>query len=203
MSNSRTASTSANAASRPKFKDATSDVRRRLVRMVAVLRHWKKIGVPLDATLPVSLNGARDWVDEKWGIQGGFSKRDVNMQSERYGRLSRWLSELLTKLKSPQNSPPVQASPPAPDVGRRRRYRSEKSRRIEAENKNIAYEMMLRNVTNQWHEAREEKDDAVRDLSSLRKQREIDRAEMVALTEENASLKRQLLSTGSFPRSID
>ncbi len=203
MNNFRTASPSSNAASQPKFKDRTSEVRRRLVTMIAVLRQWKRNGVPSDVTLPKSLNGARDWVDEKRGIHGGFSKRDLNMQSQRYGRPSRWINELLTTLKSPQETTPAQAAHSSEPARRKRRYKSEKSRRIEAENKNMAYEVMLKNVTSEWHRAREEKGEAIRNISSLQKQRELDRAAIVALTEENASLKRQLLSTSRFPRSVD
>lgn len=171
--------------------------------MIAVLRHWKKNGVPTDATSPTSLNSARDWVDEKWGIQGGFSKRDLNMQSQRYGRPSRWINQLLTTLKSPQETTPAQAASSPQPAERKRRYKSEKSRRIEAENKNKAYEVMLKNVTSEWHRAREEKGEAMRNVSFLQKQRELDRAQIVALTEENATLKRQLSSMGRFPRSVD
>jgi len=203
MDESRAAVSLEGGTGRTKFKDTTSDVRRRLVTIVAVLRYWKKNGVPPDVSLPKSLNGAREWVDEKWGIEGGFSNRDLNMRSPRYGRLSRWINELIAKAGMPAETRKVEVVSSTNTPTRKRRYRSEQSRRIDAENKNIAYAEMVKNITAEWHRAREEKDEAVRMISKIKKEIEGELDKIVALKSENASLKRQLSSTGIFPRPVE
>ncbi|OYT93517.1 MAG: hypothetical protein CFE43_01945 [Burkholderiales bacterium PBB3] len=85
-------------------------VRERIERRLAVLREWRKEGVPAGKILPKSLNAARLWADAELEIQKISSPNEFTTGHSQHGSLVSAIENLLKELNKVYSRPVKRAS---------------------------------------------------------------------------------------------
>lgn len=141
-------------------------VAQRIERRLEVLRAWLSDGIPLGKSIPRSLNAARVWEDDDFGIQQIRSPNDFTTTHAEHGRAVKQIGQLLTALTRRYGRP----TGPAATTTARKFDRAD-------------YDRALEKAVSQWHTERDQR---------LAEQRRADDAKSltVALLDENAEKDR-------------
>ncbi|TBC84263.1 hypothetical protein [Rhizobium ruizarguesonis] len=180
-------------------------VAERLAAMVERYEEWVREGVPAGVDFKTSLTQAHNWSCPEYGIFAVASKRDWNTNSKEHGKIVTKIGKLLKRLR-PYDV--VQREKGLDDVeggkegSSRRVYKTQKARRISAEDEASLVTGMLEATTKKYHELsyklqRSETDCQFLKVQNLELQKNND-----ALAAENARLKR-LLAPASGLQLVD
>lgn len=155
----------------------------RLLALKTLFSKWALGGVPPGVVYPKSLRALLKWTCPEHGIATPIgSKRDLSKKSSEYKVDVQAIDALLKDLHSSAKLPP------------KRVYKTQKAKRVRAEDQTKLYKTLLDGVTKQWEEVSEELEGASRDLFAERHQNGLLRKEVDELKQENALLKRKLAS---------
>ncbi|MBB3147204.1 putative Zn-dependent protease [Phyllobacterium trifolii] len=168
----------------------TSSVADRLTSLRDLFSKWAVAGVPSGVDYPKSLNQARNWSNESLGIVKVGSKRDFTTTHPVYGAAVREINALIKKLGPPKNISP-------------RVYKSQKARRLAAEDESRQYKEMLKQITKQWHETRFALESIQRDLVVERQDSKRLNQENQQLAQSLAKLKRELSNKSNPLRVVE
>lgn len=157
--------------------DGKLKVHQRVKQMRQVFETWAVEGYPSDVILPESLNEARQWEAVEHGIAKIGSKRDFTTRHPVWGEDVEAILSLLRSLKPRE---------------KKRVYKSEASRRIAAQANASESEALLKRVTGQWHEAREELRYANSRIEQLLMDVQILNEQKGELEADNAKLRKAL-----------
>jgi hypothetical protein len=134
-----------------------------------------------------------EWTNQEHGIHHPIgSKRDLNTKSGRHHKTARKVADLISQLR------PAPAEKPLKRV-----YKTQKARRIAAEDTLEKYQGLLNDVSKQWAERGAELEATKSLLAYERERAKRLQIEKDALTKENARLKRDLISSGSGLKLVE
>ncbi|MGN6448991.1 MAG: hypothetical protein ACTHLK_10430 [Brucella intermedia] len=167
--------------------------------MKALFEIWAESGVPTGIKYPKTQSDAVGWSCEQFGIKGVGSRREFKTTSLRYGMIVKEIKALIAKLKPIEEVRRLgrETGEAASAIKPKKRvYRSQKARRVAAENDTAHYRAMLENTLTQLQETRQT-------LGSLERDFKVERQRMAELKRTNAKLEednaqlKQMLSTRS------
>ncbi|EJC80251.1 hypothetical protein Rleg4DRAFT_1872 [Rhizobium leguminosarum bv. trifolii WSM2297] len=165
-------------------------VNERLALMRARYLEWLVAGVPPEVTLPKSFSEVRDWSCPEFGIYAVSSKRDWNMQSKAYGGAVRYINELLCKLRDAREIADSNAD--GKGTAKPREYKTEKERRLVAEDKLSEAQQRLIATATQYHEAKHAMEAERQQRQALQVRSDENERKLATAERENAQLKRML-----------
>ncbi|MGO7632667.1 hypothetical protein [Rhizobium leguminosarum] len=164
--------------------DSAPSVGDRLLKLKQLFTQWNQDGVPEGVEYPTSMLDLLTWTDEGHGVYHPLrSKRDINTKSGPNHKVASSVAVLLRSLK------PEPAKQPEKRV-----YKTQKARRVRAENELEEIEALLDDVTKQWNQRGVDLEATRTLLMYEREHAKRLRKEVDELVEENARLKRELLS---------
>lgn len=163
--------------------DKLPSVLDRLQALKTLFAKWGLSGVPTGLNYPKSLNALLTWTCPDHGIEFPIgSKRDISKKSSDYKAHVQQIDLLIRKLKPEAKQP------------KKRVYKTQKARRVAAEDQSSLYKTLLDGVTKQWEEVSEELESVKRDYVAERHENGVLRKELSEARQENALLKRKLAS---------
>ncbi|TBE93140.1 hypothetical protein ELG97_15085 [Rhizobium leguminosarum] len=155
----------------------------RLLKLKQLFTLWGKHGVPDGVKYPTSMLGLLDWTEEAHGVYHPLrSKRDINTKSGPNHKVAASVAVLLKALTPEPTKQPE-----------KRVYKTQKAKRVRAENRLEEIEALLDDVTKQWNQRGVDLEATRTLLTYEREHAKRLRKEVDELTEENARLKRELL----------
>lgn len=164
-----------------------SSVSERLLALKVLFTDWSLRGVPHGVAHPTSVASLLKWTSPDHGIYLPLgSKRDVNMTNSKYKDEVIEINKLLGTL-----------TPEAPGKKKRadkkpRVYKTQKARRVTAEDKAKRLETLLDEVTKQWTAKDIELEKALLSLKYERQERKDLQRALDEAREDNAKLTRRL-----------
>jgi chromosome segregation ATPase len=174
--------------------------------MKALFQTWAESGVPAGIRYPKTQSDAVGWSCEQFGIKGVGSKRDFKTTSPTYGPIVKEIRALIAKLKPVDELRKLRretgdaASAIKP---KKRVYRTQKARRVAAENDTAHFRAMLGNTLTQLHETRQTLGTLERDLKVERQLTAELKRENAKLEGDNAQLKQMLAARSGVLQLVD
>ncbi|RVA54219.1 hypothetical protein EN933_10915 [Mesorhizobium sp. M7A.F.Ca.US.001.01.1.1] len=174
--------------------------------MKALFEVWAESGVPTAISYPKSQSDAVGWSCAQFGIKGVGSRREFRTTSPTHGTIVKEIKALIARLK-----PVEEVRTLARETGggasaikpQKRIYRTQKARRVSAENDTAHYRAMLENTLTQLQETRQTLENLERDLK-VERQRTADlKRENAKLEADNAHLKRLLAMRDGVLQLVD
>lgn len=155
---------------------------------------------------PKSQSDAVGWKCEQFGIKGVGSRREFRTTHPEYGAIVKEIRGLIPKLR-PVDQAAAQSNGHSKSEttigGGKRVYRTQKARRIAAEDKAAHYQVMLENTLTQLQQMRQTLAGLERDLK-VERQHAVDlKRENAKLREDNAQLNRLLATRSGTLHVID
>jgi chromosome segregation ATPase len=167
---------------------------------------WAQAGVPAGIDYPKTQSDAVGWKCERFGIKGVGSRREFRATNPEYGAIVKEIKALIAKLR-PEGDTATQPNDGGRSGtaigGRKRIYRTQKARRIAAEDSSARYKAMLENTLTQLHETRQALASLERDLK-VERQLVVDlKRENAKLQDDSAQLKRQMAMRSGVLHALD
>lgn len=180
-------------------------VSQRLDSMITRYEDWVLNGVPEGVDFRTTLSSAYNWSCPEYGIFAVRSKRDWNTKSEVYGKKVARIGSLLRKLRSVRevDGETRSAGSNSSPARKLRPYRTERTRRLAAEDEAEMLRGMLTSAGTQFHILSQRLEKLERDLVAEKVRREGLERRKKALDAENARLKRMLDPKSRSPRLVD
>jgi chromosome segregation ATPase len=170
----------------------------RLSALKVLFTEWSLRGVPHGISYPTSLAGLLEWTCADHGIHAPLgSKRDISMQKSKYKDDVAAIDELIKKLK-PEVSEKKSSWSKKPRV-----YKTQKARRVVAEDKTRRLETLLDEVTKQWSKKDIEIEVALSSLKFERQERKDLQAALDEARADNAKLLRRLAAHENKLRVVE
>lgn len=174
--------------------------------MKGLFETWAQTGVPAGIDYPKTQSDAVGWKCERFGVKGVGSRREFRTTNPEHGAIVKEIKVLIAKLRPEADTATQPNGGRQSDTavgGQKRIYRTQKARRIAAEDSAAHYKVMLENTLAQLHETRQA-------LASLERDVKVERQLVVDLKRENAKLqddsaqlKRQLAMRGGVLYPLD
>lgn len=181
-------------------------VSERLEAMVERYKEWVENGVPAGVDFKTTLTAAHNWSCPAYGIFAVASKREWNTKSQDYGKTVTEIGKLLKKLR-PYDAVQQEkaASSIATEKGKptRRVYKTQKARRVAAEDETETLKGMLETTNKKYHQLSHKLESFEIDLSAQKVRNDELERRNEALEVENARLKRLLVSKSGVLQLVE
>ena len=174
---------------------AELSVAERLEAMLIRYTEWVETGVPTGVDFKTSLSAAHNWSCPEFGIFAVNSKRDWNTKSPVHGPMVSQIGKLLKRLRSVDEVQRENLNSVS-EPGKRtvRPYKTQKARRVAAEDEAESLKMMLEATSQKYHQLSHKMERVEIDLSVQKVRNEELERRNQDLELENARLKRMLAS---------
>ncbi len=174
---------------------AELSVAERLEAMLIRYTEWVETGVPTGVDFKTSLSAAHNWSCPEHGIFAVSSKRDWNTKSPVHGPIVSQIGKLLKRLR-PVEEVQREKSNAVSATGKVavRPYKTQKARRVAAEDEAETLKLMLEATSRKYHELGHKMERLEIDLRVQKVRNEELQRRNQALELENARLKRMLAS---------
>jgi hypothetical protein len=166
---------------------------------------WVETGVPHGVKYPRTQSGAVGWSCPQFGIVGVGSKREFNSTHAVYGPIVKEISALTKRLRPVEEvlkfkrENPELAAKPKPT----REYKTQKARRVAAEDETKRATKMLESTLKQLQESRQKIESAERDLAFERRNVSDLQKKVFRLETETAELKRMLAAKSGVLQLVE
>lgn len=164
-------------------------------KMKALFSEWAESGVPRGVDYPKTQTEAVGWKSERFGVVGVGSKSYFKTTHPEYGAIVTEIKELIAKLKPEsevQKRHRDSVAQEAPKKPAGRTYKSQKARRVTAEDLSASLTAENISLLGQLHTVREELAASQLALKVERQTTEQLRQDRAKLEEDNAKLTRKL-----------
>lgn len=175
-------------------------------KMKALFSDWAEHGVPIGIDYPKTQSEAVGWKNERFGITGVGSKSYFKTTHPEYGKIVKDIKELIARL-TPENEVEKRKrdniGEEYPNKTAGRVYKTQKARRIAAEDLSASLKAENISLLSQMHNIREDLSAARLALKIERQAAENLRSEKAKLEEDNAKLTRLLASRSGLFQVVE